>query len=59
MPLRLPVIVEMYLVKHAVINCEFKTTKVRVQDDYVITYSDTVEVGQTIIGWRRKHFGYR
>ena len=42
-----------------IVVCNNQTKKVHILDGYLMTYNeaeDTVEAGQTIYGWRRKHF---
>ena len=44
-----------------IIKCDIATGTVQILDGYLVTYNevqDIVEAGQTIYGWRRKHFDH-
>ena len=44
---------------HQIVKCNDKTGTVRILDGYIMTYNEEkniVEAGQSLYGWRRKHF---
>ena len=46
---------------HEIIKCNKATGTIQILDGYLMTYNeaeDIVEAGQTIYGWRRKHFSH-